>query len=461
LPRNDVVRFDGVGNLLTNGYNGFFRWPVRPDPSCPGRLTIGPPERLPFHPGNRSIAASRDGKVIAQAMFNGYGMGAYAGGWILHPDCPTPRRVDAGIGMGWTNVSPDGRWVAFGVHLGPVLVYDAATGQRVWQSSAIDVNHFCFSRDGRWLLTSEDGGRMYEVGTWKPGPQLGPGFPWDATTELAVLEQPGIYRLVELATGRELARLEGPEQTTGVAAFSPDGTQLVIEAKNGPRVWDLRRIREGLVEMGLDWDAPPFPKAAGAGKMPRLEVTVDRGDVDAYLAARSVGDELRRKGDFAGALAAIQKAQAFAPADPGIDIQLAYLLAMCPDPKLRDPQRAVELAKNAVDAAPNRWELWRTLGIAHHFAGDDEAAVKALTRSLELHPSGHAFVFFPLAAAHQKLGNKQEARKWYDRGVAWTSANEDPYVAELAILRADAEALLGIEKQAAAAPNKTSPDQRE
>jgi WD40 repeat protein len=460
LPRNCVVRFDGVGNLLTNGYNGFFRWPVRPDPACPGRLTIGPPERLPFHPGSCSIAASRDGKVIAQAMFNGYGMGAYAGGWILHPDCPTPRPVDAGIGMGWTKVSPDGRWVAFGVHTGPVRIYDTATGQRVWQSSAIDVNQCCFSRDGRWLLTLEDGGRMYEVSTWKPGPRLGPGSPWDATTELAVLGQPnGIYRLVELATGRELARLEDPEQTTGQAAFSPDGTQLVIEAKNGLRVWDLRRIREGLVEMGLDWDAPPFPKAAGAGKMPRLEVTVDRGGMAAYLDADRVAWELRRKGDLAGALAALQEAQAFAPDDPWINSYLASMLALCPDPKLRDPQRAVKLAKKAVDAAPNRWELWRTLGIAHHFAGDDEAAVKALTRSLELRKSGEAFDYFPLAAAHQKLGNKEQACKWYEQGVAWMAANKHPCVAELTILRADAEALLGIEKQATPAPNKTSPDQ--
>jgi WD40 repeat protein len=454
--------FDGAGNLLTNGMNGFFRWPVRSDPARPGRLSVGPPQRLPFNKGHHPVAASQDGRVIAQAMFNGYGMDASAGGWILHPDSPTPRRVDAGIGMFWTSVSPDGRWVAFGVHNGPLRVYDAATGQRVWQAPGVHPGGFCFSRDGRWLLTTEDGGQIYEVGTWKPGPQLGPGTPYDATTERAVLVQSdGIHRLVELATGRELARLEDPEQTIGRAAFSPDGTQLVIEAKNGLRVWDLRLIREGLEEMGLDWAAPPYPKAEGAGKRPRLEVTVDRGDLDAYLVAEQVGNELRRKGDVAGALAALQKAQALAPADPGMNNELAYLLALCPDPKLRDPQRAVELARKAVNAAPNTWSYWSTLGIAYHFAGDDAAAVKALTRSLELRKSAEAVVYFPLAAAHQKLGHKEEARKWYDRGVAWMAANKHPYVAELTILRADAEALLGIEKQATPAPDKTSPDQKE
>src|SRR5262249_18857272 len=199
---------------------------------------------------------------------------AYAGGWILHPNSPTPRRVDAGESMNWTSVTPDGRWVAFGIHGGPIRVYDAATGERVWQSPTDGPDYCRFSPDGRWLLTGMDGGRSYAVDTWEPGPQLGPGTPWDATSELAVLEHNGVYRLVELATGREVARLEDQEQNNGAAAFSPDGTRLVIGAKNGLRVWDLRLIRAGLAELRLDWDAPPYPQAR-AGNVPPLEVTVD------------------------------------------------------------------------------------------------------------------------------------------------------------------------------------------
>jgi tetratricopeptide (TPR) repeat protein len=189
-------------------------------------------------------------------------------------------------------------------------------------------------------------------------------------------------------------------------------------------------------------------------------VTIDRGGLDAWREAERAADGLRRQGDLAGALAAIQKAHALYPDDDAWhNNYLAYLLVLCPDPKLRDARRAVELANKAVGAEPNKWEYLRTLGQAHHFAGDDEAAVKALTRSLELRQWGNVFDYFPLAAAHQQLGDKEEARKWYDRGVAWTAANEHPYAAELAILRADAEALLGIEKQAQPAPDKRSPDQ--
>ena len=68
---------------------------------------------------------------------------------------------------------------------------------------------------------------------WKPGPRLGPGTPWDLSPDgrLAVVGQElGVYRLVERATGKELLRLEDPDQVVGSALFTPDGTRLVIAA---------------------------------------------------------------------------------------------------------------------------------------------------------------------------------------------------------------------------------------
>jgi tetratricopeptide (TPR) repeat protein len=160
-----------------------------------------------------------------------------------------------------------------------------------------------------------------------------------------------------------------------------------------------------------------------------------------------VAHELRCQGDLAGALATIQKAQALMPEDVELNHYLAWLLSICPEPKLRDPRRAVALANKAIDTAPNpSWEYWRTFGMAQHFAGDDREAVKALTRSLELDRSGDAFDFFLMAAVHQKLGKREQARRWYEQGVTWIAANQHPHVAELSILRANAEALLGIEK---------------
>ena len=42
-------------------------------------------------------------------------------------------------------------------------------------------------------------------------------------------------------------------------------------AKDGLRVWDLRLIRRGLAELGLDWGAPPYPEAP-RGKPAPFEV---------------------------------------------------------------------------------------------------------------------------------------------------------------------------------------------
>jgi serine/threonine protein kinase/WD40 repeat protein len=267
LPRGCTACFDGVGNLLSNGFGGFLRWPVQADPATPGRLILGPPERLPFKPGNRELAASSDGQVIAQAMFNGYGMAPYAGGWIVSPSSPEPRRVNAGVSTSGCDVSPDGRLVAFGLHYVRVNVYEASTGRCVWQSP-IDRHFSCrFSRDGHWLVTDSDGGRAYAVGTWERGPRLGPGTPWDVSPDgrVAVLGlTDGVLRLVELTTGRELARLEDPERLAGPAVFTPDGTHLVVRTDDGLRVWDLRRIRTELVKLGLDWDAPSFPDPLAA-----------------------------------------------------------------------------------------------------------------------------------------------------------------------------------------------------
>jgi tetratricopeptide (TPR) repeat protein len=370
------VSFDGTGSLLTNGFEGFFRWPVRADAANPSRLTIGPPQRLPFHPGHGQIAASRDGGVIAQCMWNGYDMQQFAGGWILPPRSPTPRRVDAGQSIRWCSVSPDGRWVAFdGPHLaadGPgIHVYEVATAQRVWQSLGNGYAHPHFSLDGRWLVTASDGGQLYAVGTWEPGPQLGPGIPWAMTSHLAVLGQTnGIYRLVELATGRELARLEDPEWNAGTAAFTPDGTKLVVTARKGLCVWDLRRIRAQLAKLDLDWDAPPYPPAAEMKRQTPLEVRVNLGSL--------------------------------APSDePGLAIVKSTLtLAAMPlnyQAYLRRGHAYYQLSKwreaaddlgqaLALDPGNKDAQVWFELGYASVESGQRKQAFAAYSRCLELDP---------------------------------------------------------------------------
>jgi tetratricopeptide (TPR) repeat protein len=98
---------------------------------------------------------------------------------------------------------------------------------------------------------------------------------------------------------------------------------------------------------------------------------------------------------------------------------LAWLLATCPYPQVRDPVQAVELAKKAVAASvsyPSK-EPWKTLGVAQYRAGNYSEAVTALEKSIQLGNNSPDGWFF-LAMAHWQLGDKDQARDCYDKGVA-------------------------------------------
>jgi uncharacterized protein HemY len=120
---------------------------------------------------------------------------------------------------------------------------------------------------------------------------------------------------------------------------------------------------------------------------------------------------------------------------------LAWTLATCPEEKVRNPPRAVELARKAVELAPKARMIWNTLGAAQYRAGDWKAAIQALEKSMELSKGGDSFDWFFLAMAHWRLGEKDKARAWYDRAVQWTDKNQ-PANEELRRFRAEAAELL-------------------
>ena len=62
-----MICFDGDRQSFHQHLSGLFRWPVDPRGEPAGELTVGPPQRLPFPVGDRGVATSRDGRVIAQA----------------------------------------------------------------------------------------------------------------------------------------------------------------------------------------------------------------------------------------------------------------------------------------------------------------------------------------------------------------------------------------------------------
>jgi tetratricopeptide (TPR) repeat protein/serine/threonine protein kinase len=131
---------------------------------------------------------------------------------------------------------------------------------------------------------------------------------------------------------------------------------------------------------------------------------------------------------------------------------LSTLLACAPDPKLRDSHKAVELAKRGV-ALQGHAGWWQTLGWAHYRAGAWKESIAALEKSIELNKAGadpDQWLF--LAMAHWKLGQKEEARQWYDRSVQWIDKNPEALekeqrtrvVEDVRKIRAEAAELLGV-----------------
>jgi tetratricopeptide (TPR) repeat protein/serine/threonine protein kinase len=157
----------------------------------------------------------------------------------------------------------------------------------------------------------------------------------------------------------------------------------------------------------------------------------------------NLGIVLEKKGDVPGAIAAYQKAIALKPDFAGAHNNLAWLLANRSDAKSRDPVGAVKVAEKAVELAPQDGANWNTLGAAHYRAGHWKAAVTALEKSRELRKGGDSFDWFFLAMAHWRLGDKEQARKWYDQAVQWMEKNK-PQDEELHRFRAEAAELLQL-----------------
>ena len=117
------------------------------------------------------------------------------------------------------------------------------------------------------------------------------------------------------------------------------------------------------------------------------------------------------------------------------------------DPARRAPETAVKLASKAVRIMPRNSGKHSTLGMAQYHAGQWQEAIDSLIKSEEL-GSGqdHGFNGFVLALAYWQVGNKEEARKWYDEALPWTRQNR-PNDDKLRRYQEEAGQLLGSKEE--------------
>jgi tetratricopeptide (TPR) repeat protein len=158
------------------------------------------------------------------------------------------------------------------------------------------------------------------------------------------------------------------------------------------------------------------------------------------------------------ALEAFRAAFALKPDNARLKDSFSWLLATCADPALRDPAKAVALAKAAVEQDQHDDHYRLTLAVALYRAGDWKASLAALEAADKLSQAGVTWKGFVRAMALWRLGNKLDARKHYDEAAARLEKDTSQH-GDLVRLRAEAAILLGIEdrpltKEGNATPNR-------
>jgi WD40 repeat protein len=435
-------RFEPSGDLLTSGAAGVLRWPVQLD-SDRGVFRIGPPCPLPLPAGTQQMATDLSGRIVALAEFD-------------RAFVQTPERVfSVGPLDDCRNVavSPDGQWLVTGSFgKNGFQVWHIADATKVAQVAVEGLIRPSFSPDGRWLMANH---RLWEVGTWRDARQKigGEGLCFSTDgRQVVVQDSSRVIRLVETETGRALARLESPDLCAvhSVATFSPDGSRLVVTTNDGPaiHVWDLRAIRRRLALMGLDWDAPAYSDndadRFAPPPPPPLKVGYGPSTLTGHIDPKVYEPLIS---DLESALARHPDQRLIRGMLSQYCNNFAWWLATAPESR-RDSQRALSLARRAVELAPKAAIYLNTLGVAQYRAGQLTEAIATLEKSRSAgNGESDAFDLFFLAMAHHRLGDADQARVCFDRAVQWWGERKNlpaQYIVELTSFRAEAESVLAL-----------------
>jgi serine/threonine protein kinase/uncharacterized protein HemY len=141
-------------------------------------------------------------------------------------------------------------------------------------------------------------------------------------------------------------------------------------------------------------------------------------------------------------LTLLREGEQHSAGDPAAQKHLARFLALCPLPHIGDPDRAVVLAKQALERSLEDGDSWTTLGVALYRGGKWDKALFALERAVAVRGGGDPLDWFFLAMTHGRLGDKDKAAQWYERATGWMEKNQ-PDRKDLQRSRAEAAALLG------------------
>jgi WD40 repeat protein/tetratricopeptide (TPR) repeat protein len=408
------VAFDPSGSLIAAGpdAHGFITiWEERTGQlRC--RLTgyQGRVMSLDWDPAGRRIASGTDrGEVLIYDVATGTAVRAWqrgsyipgpivaflegggalvvgqANGLIEVLDVATgqPRqRAIVEFGVYQMTISPDRRRLVASHGDGRFTAFSLPELTRIYASEQIHDHppgFLAFSADGRWLVTGAYGNAavLWATDSWQP----------------------------VLSLKETMSSFNG---WINPIAFLADRSSLVVghraQGVDGWAIWDLSQIWTKLDELGLGWEASEAGRTRLSGPVARTAAVTQRTMLPAF--------PLKLCMDFLRWCLELEPNQAQACTD------LAWHLATNPDAAPRDPREALRWAQNAVRLAPDSPLCWNTLGAVHYRLGQYQEAIAALQKSIGLNadvPTAHDALF--LSMSHQRLGQPDQARAWYDRAL--------------------------------------------
>jgi serine/threonine protein kinase/WD40 repeat protein len=273
-------------SYFTTGTYGLHRWAFGPDPQGPaGSFVLGLAQVVHDSSGVelQRAAISRDGRIVVAQR---------SGKNPLRIDLTARFRPFRDLGDALENyvaVGPDGQWAATGSwHGNGVNIVNTRNGALQRRFETPGPSNVRAHPEGKLLVS----GSATEYALWNvsSGEKLHsfPRAPGDLPGEMAFSPDGSILavalsrtqvQLIDTASGEVLIVLDPSVRREILSiGFDPDGTRLVVHyGIDLTHVWDLRRLRQQLARLELDWNAPPYPPSAAPEALVPLRLRVQPG----------------------------------------------------------------------------------------------------------------------------------------------------------------------------------------
>jgi len=195
--------------------------------------------------------------------------------------------------------------------------------------------------------------------------------------------------------------IPGYAQEPDVAAQESEGGLLQMQESDPLPPPEVRGILADATEMMQNLDF------AGTDTLLRRAVVRYPDSMQVWYMLASVQIKLNKYDEAVRLLEALLKKK---PDDYRLLNNLSWLLSTASDEKFRNPERALELARNAILLAPGDYHIWSTLAEAHYANGNFSQAIKVIQQGLDLAARRNA----PAPALHSyrlQLRKIQEAHQ--------------------------------------------------